>query len=293
MKLDISDLTAHADKALVLARKEAQRLGSPAVSSAHLALGLIILSESAVGVVLKQAPGFDLDVFRSRLEAAVLEKGTGHKDPEPTYAPRIGKIIYAAREQAGFASSPQIDTGHLFLGIILQADSAAAKIIAELIPNRSLNEWRQLFRVPPQSGAEATVSVKPEDEYVREWKGILDLRPDVGPKALYKITIEVQVQAVKMLGSGDYNIRDNSILLQALDNMVQNSRNVDLLEGCAEVYRQLLGKDAFSHLRVIWLQQPKEGETAERGLAMVIHTLTGEFPKREPVAKEVLPPDSD
>ncbi len=125
------NFTPRAQKALALARSEAEGLGNNYISAEHLFLGMLAFAEGgAVNTLLKL--GLDL----TQVRAAVEEKCRPGRVPgsfQPfAYTPRVRMILKLAGEEAE-ATEPKrerpVGTEHILLGFLREADSLPARVL--------------------------------------------------------------------------------------------------------------------------------------------------------------------
>ena len=123
--------TERAKKVLQLARREADRFNHSYVGTEHLLLGLIVLGEGVAVAVLEKM-GLDLDTVRLEVEKAV---GSG---PETKTAgsvpltPRVKKVLALAGQEAHQLGHDYIGTEHLLLGLLLEGEGVAARVLKNL-----------------------------------------------------------------------------------------------------------------------------------------------------------------
>jgi ATP-dependent Clp protease ATP-binding subunit ClpA len=122
------NFTPLAQQALMLARKEADRLHHNFVGTEHLLLGLIRLGQGvAVNVLHKM--GLDLQAVRVEIEKKV---GT---TPDQTvlgaipYTPRVKKALALAAEEARALHHVYLGTEHMLLGLLREPDGVASHVL--------------------------------------------------------------------------------------------------------------------------------------------------------------------
>jgi ATP-dependent Clp protease ATP-binding subunit ClpA len=114
-------LTVSACRVLLLAESEGLRLGQEAIGVEHLLLGLVAEEESVAARALG-ALGLDLGGVRAAAERA-YGRGEVSGTPEPTYREDMIDAIERALYEALAAGSERIDTEHLLLGVVHQAEN--------------------------------------------------------------------------------------------------------------------------------------------------------------------------
>ena len=122
-----SRFTSTALGAIRLAQENAARLGHCYVGSEHLLLGLACQEYSLAASLLREA-GAD---SRSLRAAVVQMVGTGA--PGPTLrqglTPRCCQVIRRAAEECRRLGGPAVGAEHLLLGVLLEPDSSAARLL--------------------------------------------------------------------------------------------------------------------------------------------------------------------
>jgi hypothetical protein len=137
---NLEDFTPHARQTLLLARKEADRLGHRYVATEHLMLGLIELNEGVAITVLRKL-GLQLDTIRLEL---IKQVGPGSKEKvagKIPYTPRVKKVLALAVKEAHSLTHAFIGTEHILLGLLRERDGNVAQILKAL--DIGLEETRQ------------------------------------------------------------------------------------------------------------------------------------------------------
>lgn len=118
-------LTPQAQRIMVLAEKEARRLGHQVVGTEHLLLA--ILQE---GEELSKKIGVSADQVRTTIEQII---GTGESGSDVRgYSARVKKVLEIALFEARSSGMPAIDSDHLLLGLIREGTGVAAKVMEGL-----------------------------------------------------------------------------------------------------------------------------------------------------------------
>ncbi len=146
--------TERAKKVLALAHSEAKRMGHQVVGTEHILLGLIQEGEGIAAQVLK-GMGLDLAKIRSQVEDV-----TGVGQPvkgDVGFTPRVKRVLELANEEAHRQDVNYIGTEHLLLGLIMEGEGIAARVLANLnvSPERV---WKQVVKL---LGGELDESVMP------------------------------------------------------------------------------------------------------------------------------------
>jgi ATP-dependent Clp protease ATP-binding subunit ClpC len=138
-----------ARRALFFARYEASLLGSRAIESEHLLLGLIREPKSIAARILGALPLSDL---RKELESRRTDSKVGTDVEIPFSAPTKRALGYAA-EEADRLAHRHIGPEHLLLGLLRDEDSVAASMLARYGLRRDgvLEQVQALSSAPPSS----------------------------------------------------------------------------------------------------------------------------------------------
>ncbi len=126
-----TNFTPRAQQVLALARTEADRLNHSFVGTEHLLIGLIALGQGVAVTVLKRL-GLGLETVRKEVEKQV---GAG---PDPKvignvpYTPRVKKVLALAANEAKKLNHTYVGTEHILLGLLLEEDGVAARVLQNL-----------------------------------------------------------------------------------------------------------------------------------------------------------------
>ena len=135
--------TERAQKVLTLAHSEAQRMGHQVLGTEHILLGLIQEGEGIAAQALT-GMGLDLAKIRSQVEqiAGVGQPFNGAVE----FTPRVKRVLELANEEAHRQGVNYIGTEHLLLGLIMEGEGIAARILANL--NVSPEKvWKQVVKL--------------------------------------------------------------------------------------------------------------------------------------------------
>jgi ATP-dependent Clp protease ATP-binding subunit ClpC len=121
--------TDKARQAVVLAQEEARRLGHPEVGTEHLLLGLLAVTGDSAGTRTLTDLGIPLDDLRSEVEARI-GRGEGAPSGHLPFAPRNKKVLELSLREALQLGHNYIGTEHILLGLVREADSGAAQVLA-------------------------------------------------------------------------------------------------------------------------------------------------------------------
>lgn len=118
----------HARSAIELARQEASRLNHDHISTGHLLLGIIREGESSALSFLKSMR-VDLEKIKRELENSMEAKGHGTMIGALKLTTRASKALQLADEESQKMGHKYIGTEHIIIGIILEQDGVAPKIL--------------------------------------------------------------------------------------------------------------------------------------------------------------------
>jgi len=135
--------TERAEKVFAIAHSEAKRMGHQVVGTEHVLLGLIqegegIAAQALIGM------GLDLAKIRSQVEeiAGVGQPFTGTVE----FTPRVKRVLELANEETHRQDVNYIGTEHLLLGLIMEGEGIAARILSNL--NVSPEKvWKQVVKL--------------------------------------------------------------------------------------------------------------------------------------------------
>lgn len=115
---------------LKFAKQEATRLGHNVVGSELLLLG-IILEENGLGAVVLRELGVNIKDARKCVEQ-LIGYGNNYEAKNFSLSPRAKRVIDNAWIEAKNANKERIDSEHILLGIIQEADCVANKVLMNL-----------------------------------------------------------------------------------------------------------------------------------------------------------------
>jgi hypothetical protein len=128
---DLSTFTPHALRTLELAQLEAPRLHHGFVGTEHVLLGLLALEEGALPNVLKRL-GVDRKSLKQQIENWISTFPTSQIPGPLPYTPRVQKSFRLAAKEAKRSKHLCIAAEHLFLGLLLEGDGVAGRILKNL-----------------------------------------------------------------------------------------------------------------------------------------------------------------
>jgi predicted dehydrogenase len=126
----MNNFTPRAQQALALAREEAKRLQHDFIGAEHLLLGLVKLGQGVAVTVLCRM-GLDLLTIRGEVERH-LKPGLRPFVGSIPYTPRVKKVLSLAAKQAQALKHTYVGTEHILLGLLLEEDGLAARVLKTL-----------------------------------------------------------------------------------------------------------------------------------------------------------------
>ena len=145
--------TERAQKVIAIAHSEAKRMGHQVVGTEHILLGLI---QEGEGIAAQALTGLGLDLAKIQSQ---VEQIAGVGQPfsgEVGLTPRVKKVLELANEETHRQEVNYIGTEHLLLGLIMEGEGIAARILANLNvgPERV---WKQVVKLLGGELEEATL----------------------------------------------------------------------------------------------------------------------------------------
>ncbi|AFL98860.1 MULTISPECIES: ATP-dependent Clp protease ATP-binding subunit [Desulfitobacterium] len=135
--------TEKALKALQFASEEAKRMGSSVIGTEHLLLGLVAEGE---GIASKSLHGIGVTPEKIREQIGNL---TGIGQPftgEVSLTPRVKRVLELAHEEARRHGVSYIGTEHLLLGLLMEGEGVAARVLRNLGVNPE-RIWKQVVQL--------------------------------------------------------------------------------------------------------------------------------------------------
>jgi flavin reductase (DIM6/NTAB) family NADH-FMN oxidoreductase RutF len=119
-----------AKRTLTLAQEEAERARHSYIGTEHLLLGLLRV-ENGIGYRVLAGFGISIGPVRSKIAVAV---GTSERSVIRTIVPtqRVKHVIEIAFEQARRMGHDHVDTGHILLALVIEAQGLAAQVLTDL-----------------------------------------------------------------------------------------------------------------------------------------------------------------
>src|SRR5260221_10171686 len=124
----MNNFTPRAQQLLALARKEAERFKHNYVGTEHLLLGLIKLGQG-VAVNVLQKMGLDLERGRMEVGEHVGSHPATNMIGNIPYTPRVKKVLALAGKEAKALNHPYVGTEHILLGLFLEGEGGAARVL--------------------------------------------------------------------------------------------------------------------------------------------------------------------
>jgi len=122
------NFTLKAQKVLEAAKKAVNELGSAAIGTEHLLIGLISVEDGTAGKVL-QLYGINEQRIKSLLERLMIKEDTSDVNIRTNYTPKAIKIIEDSYIEAEKSKSGQVGTVHILLAIIKEPNTIASRLL--------------------------------------------------------------------------------------------------------------------------------------------------------------------
>jgi len=124
----MNNFTPRAQRALALARREADRFNHNFVGTEHLLLGLIKLGQGTAVAVLRKM-GLNLETVRMEVEKVVGAGPDQKMVGSIPYTPRVKKVLALAGKEAKALNHTYVGTEHILLGLLREGDGVAARVL--------------------------------------------------------------------------------------------------------------------------------------------------------------------
>jgi ATP-dependent Clp protease ATP-binding subunit ClpA len=121
--------TDKAREAVVLAQEEARRLGHPEVRTEHLLLGLLAGGGESAATRTLTGLGIPLVDLRGEVEERI-GRGEGAPSGHLPFAAQNKKVLELSLREALQLGHNYIGTEHILLGLVREAESGAAQVLA-------------------------------------------------------------------------------------------------------------------------------------------------------------------
>jgi hypothetical protein len=143
--------TDKARRVVVLAQEESRRLGHSHIGTEHILLGLL-REEDGLAARALDSLGLGLEPARDRLEAEA-GRGPGQSGHIP-FTPEAKRTLELSLREALQLGQNYIDTEHILLGLIRDAASPGARILADLGVTPDAVRQRVIELAPPVSAGQ-------------------------------------------------------------------------------------------------------------------------------------------
>ena len=153
--------TDKARQAVVLAQEEARRLGHPEVRTEHLLLGLLAVDGESAATRTLTGLEVPLDDLRGEVEERI-GRGEGAPSGHLPFAPQNKKVLELSLREALQLGHNYIGTEHILLGLVREAESGAARLLAAR--GADLNAVRQEVARQLATGAGDRAAARPSKE---------------------------------------------------------------------------------------------------------------------------------
>jgi ATP-dependent Clp protease ATP-binding subunit ClpC len=120
--------TDRARRVVVLAQEEARLLNHSYIGTEHILLGLIHEGEGVAAKALESL-GISLEAVRNQVEEIIGQGGSSPSGHIP-FTPRAKKVLELSLREALQLGHNYIGTEHILLGLVREADSGAAQVLA-------------------------------------------------------------------------------------------------------------------------------------------------------------------
>lgn len=169
-----NNFTPRAQQVLALSRKEADRFHHNFVGTEHVLLGIIALGQgTAVRALTKM--GLDLELLRTEI---VKQVGTGPDQKmlgTIPYTPRVKKVLALAIKEAKTLGHTDVGTEHILLGLLLEGDGVAARVLQNFSVNVRNARLYVLKELDPNYSGKEIVRLLREEESEKKPDDMIDL----------------------------------------------------------------------------------------------------------------------
>jgi ATP-dependent Clp protease ATP-binding subunit ClpC len=191
-------MTDRARRVLVVARYEVEQFGQAKIGTEHILLAMVIEAEGAAGKILRQ-----FDVQEETVRQAIVDHVEPIEHPGPFMFTPNAELAFqltlreVIKVQGGKGKRVSIDTEDLLLGIVLQSDCSAVRVLETLNVNLTkllaVIEWSS-------SGVEKQVSELVQSGQVEEALGLL--QTDIDSKEAVLERVRALRDQVAMVAAG-------------------------------------------------------------------------------------------
>jgi len=124
-------VTPKAKAAMDFARDEARLFHHDFIGTEHLLLGLLRLDQGVAPKVLRRL-GLELEIVRLEIEKQIARGAHPAPASDIPFTPRARKALALAAEQAGDMSQSHIGAEHILLGLLLEPEGLAGRVLTIL-----------------------------------------------------------------------------------------------------------------------------------------------------------------
>lgn len=121
--------TQRAERVFVLAESIAKRMGHKIIGTEHL---LLALTEEGEGIAAKALSQVGLEPSKIRAKITHITGVNPPLEGEVGLSPRVKRVIQLATEEAQRQGVSYIGTEHILLGLIIEGEGIAARVLADL-----------------------------------------------------------------------------------------------------------------------------------------------------------------
>lgn len=237
----LGNFTPRAQRAVQLARKEADRFNHPYVGTEHLLLGLIALGEGVAVTVLERL-GVSLEQLRREVEKHVGQGPETKTVGNLPFTPRAKKVLQLAAAEAQALNHTYIGTEHILLGLLREGEGVAGQVL------RSLNIDLQAVR------AEVLRELDPSFEGRASPEGEEEEPGDEDPAAPHKArppTEEVKTPALNAFGRDLTELARRGELDPVIGRQAELERVIQILSRRTKNNPVLLGEAGVGKTAVV------------------------------------------
>lgn len=123
----LGKLTPQAVQVIMHSQDETRRMGQNFVGTEHLLLGLVAQDNGIAARAIKSM-GITLDKARVEVEK-IIGRGSKFLEIEIPFTPRMKKVFELSWQQAHQLGNDSIDTEHLLLGLLLEGEGVAVRVL--------------------------------------------------------------------------------------------------------------------------------------------------------------------
>lgn len=146
--------TDRARESLSLARRAAERFGNNYIGTEHILLGILEEGSGSAANALKKCAVDPVEIERYLTGLMSREEGNERLDQIP-FTPRAKKVLELTVASARLHGHDFVDTGHLVVGLISEAEGIAAQVLLNFgltekkITEACLPYWLDQFLIDP------------------------------------------------------------------------------------------------------------------------------------------------